>query len=109
MTACGPFRCEGLHAGHAGSWQGRAGKVDYFNFMELLKIIAGFSLNGRAKRAPHGWYICDFSYIYYYYYRTYVGVCVTPFFFSSTCAVRSAKFMHSTHSLRSPHTCPACS
>ena len=42
---------------------------------------------GRAKRAPHGRYICDFSYIVYYY-RTYVGVCVTPFFlfFSVRCA-----------------------
>ena len=34
---------------------------------------------GRAKRAPHGWYICDFN---IYVYGTYVGVCVTPFFFS---------------------------
>ena len=42
------------------------------------------------------------------YYRTYVGVCVTPFFFSSACTVRSKKFMHSAPSLRSPHTCPAC-
>ena len=42
---------------------------------------------GRAKRAPHGRYMCDFSYIVYYY-RTYVGVCVTPFFlfFSVRCA-----------------------
>ena len=42
---------------------------------------------GRAKRAPHGRYIWDFSYIIIYY-RTYVGVCVTPlfFFFGVRCA-----------------------
>ena len=44
-------------------------------------------LIGRAKRAPHGRYIWDFSYIIIYY-RTYVGVCVTPlfFFFGVRCA-----------------------
>ena len=45
------------------------------------------SIIGRAKRAPHGRYIWDFSYIIIYY-RTYVGVCVTPlfFFFGVRCA-----------------------
>ena len=36
------------------------------------------------------------------------GIVWPPFFFSTACAVRSTKFMHSALSLRSPHTCPAC-
>ena len=47
-------------------------------------------LIGRAKRAPHGWYICDFNICIY---GTYVGVCVTPFFFflrRALCAVQSS-------------------
>ena len=60
---------------------------------------------GRAKRAPHGWYICDFLLLSY----VRRGLCDPLFFFSLACAVRSTKFMHSAPSLRSPHTCPACS
>ena len=48
--------------------------------VERFPLFRGFQCTnwGKPERAPHGWYICDFSYIYY---RTYVGVCVNLFFF----------------------------
>ena len=71
---------------------------------------------GRAKRAPHGWYICDFNiyinYIYIIIYGTYVGVCVTPLFFflrRALCAVQSSctvlfRCARPTHALHASST-----
>ena len=36
----------------------------------------------------------QYNYILYILYGTYIGVCMTPFFFSSACAVRSTKYTY---------------
>ena len=41
--------------------------------------VAGLSLGERSE--PHMGDTSGIFHIYNYYYRTYVGVCVTPFFF----------------------------
>ena len=99
------FRCaRPTHALHASSY--RSGTRTHKRHVVCVRVCVHACVRafvsvvstiiyiiGRAKRAPHGRYIWDFSYIIIYYYHTYVGVCVTPFFFflrRALCAVQSS-------------------
>ena len=63
--------------------------IGLHNYCTILKIVAQASkfllewqpLSHWASEASPTWVIHLGFFIYYYYYRTYVGDCVAPFFF----------------------------